>query len=97
MAKKGQKFKKYTDNQRKEIVNKYLNNEASPTMLSEEYNLSIKTIWNWITKYKSNNYNLKDNRPKLSGRHKEESINYKERYEILKNYQTFLKAQRERK
>jgi hypothetical protein len=31
------------------------------------------------------------------GRKKEENINYKERYEILKKYQAFLKAQRERK
>lgn len=97
MAKKGQKFKEYTDEKRMEIINKYLNNESTPMMLSKEYNVSIKTIWNWITKYRCNNYNLKDNRPNLSGRHKEENIDYKERYEILKNYQTFLKAQRERK
>ena len=36
---------------------------------------------------------LKDKR----GRKKEEQIDYKERYEILKKYQAFLKAQRERK
>jgi hypothetical protein len=31
------------------------------------------------------------------GRKKEDEINYKERYEILKKFQTFLKAQREKK
>ena len=31
------------------------------------------------------------------GRNKEENIDYKERYEILKKYQAFLKAQREKK
>ena len=34
---------------------------------------------------------------KNKGRKKEENIDYKERYEILKKYQAFLKAQRERK
>ena len=36
---------------------------------------------------------LKENR----GRKKEKDIDYKERYEILKKYQAFLKAQREKK
>ena len=93
MAKKGQQFKKYTNEERIKIVQEYLNNEATPTMLSKKYEISIKTIW----KYKSNGYNLLDNRPKFSGNRKEENIDYKERYEILKKYQAFLKAQRERK
>ena len=33
----------------------------------------------------------------LKGNRKEENIDYKERYEILKKYQAFLKAQREKK
>ena len=41
--------------------------------------------------------NFKDNRITNSGRRKDENIDYKERYEILKKYQAFLKAQRERK
>ena len=39
---------------------------------------------------------LKNNN-KNKGRRKEENIDYKERYEILKKYQAFLKAQREKK
>ena len=97
MAKKGQIFKTYTNEERIKIVQEYLNNEATPTMLSKKYSISIKTIWNWISKYKSKRYNLLDNRPKMSGNRKEENIDYKERYEILKKYQAFLKAQRERK
>ena len=62
MATKGQKFNKYTEELKLEIVNKYLNNR---------------------------NYN--------KGRRKEDNIDYKERYEILKKYQPFLKAQREKK
>jgi len=95
MAKKGQKFKSFSDELRKEIVGKYLNNEATPTMLAREYKVSLKTIWNWISKYRTG-YNL-ESKNHLKGRKKEENIDYKERYEILKNYQTFLKAQRERK
>ena len=34
---------------------------------------------------------------KNRGRPKEENIDYKERYEILKKYLAFLKAQREKK
>ena len=97
MAKKGQQFKKYTNEERIKIVQEYLDKEATPTMLSKKYEISIKTIWNWISKYKSNRYNLLDNRPKFSGNRKEENIDYKERYEILKKYRAFLKAQRERK
>ena len=97
MAKKGQVFKNYTNEERMKIVNEYLNNEATPTMLSKKYKISVKTIWNWITKYKTQGYNLIDNRPKFSGNKKEENIDYKERYEILKKYQAFLKAQREKK
>ena len=97
MASKGQQFKKYTNEERIKIVQEYLNNEATPTMLSSKYDISIKTIWNWISKYRTKGYNLLDNRPNMSGRRKEENIDYKERYEILKKYQAFLKAQRERK
>lgn len=48
MATKGQQFKKYTNEERIKIVQEYLNNETIPTMLSIKYNISIKTIWNWM-------------------------------------------------
>ena len=91
------KHNKYSNELRLEIVNKYYNNEGSSRSLGKEYNISYKTIDNWIQKHKWTNYNFKDNRVTNSGRRKEENINYKERYEILKKYQAFLKAQRERK
>ena len=64
-------------------------------MLSKEYDISRSTIFKWIKESR----NGKDItiRQKGSGRPKEENIDYKERYEILKKYQAFLKAQRERK
>ena len=97
MAKKGQIFNKYSDELRLEIVTKFYENKGTSRSLGKEYNISFKTIDNWIQKHKRVNYNFKDNRVISNGRKKEVNINYKERYEILKNYQTFLKAQREKK
>ena len=52
---------------------------------------------NWQRKIVKNIDISIDTRSKYSGRKKEENIDYKERYEILKKYQAFLKAQREKK
>ena len=96
MAKKGQKFNEYTNEFKTKIVEEYLTGEATFYSLERKYGISHSTIKNWyynLYKKGININNLKENR----GRKKEENINYKERYEILKNYQTFLKAQRERK
>ena len=50
----------------------------------------------WIRKDKKQG-NLDNDINHARGRKKEENIDYKERYEILKKYQAFLKAQREKK
>ena len=78
-----------------EVITKYFNNEASLNILSKEYNIPRSTIFKWVKQSR----NGKDItiRQKGSGRIKEENIDYKERYEILKKYQVFLKAQREKK
>ena len=78
-----------------EVITKYFNNKASLNMLSKEYNIPRSTIFKWVKQFR----NGKDItiRQKGSGRIKEENIDYKERYEILKKYQVFLKAQREKK
>ncbi len=47
MASKGQKFKKYSDELRKEIVKKYIDGDASSRGLSKEYNIPFKTIDNY--------------------------------------------------
>ena len=96
MASKGQKFNKYSGELKKEIMNKYLNNQGTINSLSKEYNIKIKTVQNWIYKINKKIDITIDNKYKR-GRRKEENIDYKERYEILKKYQAFLKAQRERK
>jgi transposase-like protein len=97
MATKGQKFQKYTKEQREEILNKYFSKEGSSRSLGREYNISYKTIDNWVYKVKIGKDVLKDYRPMYSGNFRDENIDYKERYEILKKYQAFLKAQREKK
>ena len=96
MASKGQKFNSYSDEQRMEIMNKYLSGNYSSSLLSKKYNIPVKTIKNWIYKFNHKNYDLKS-KVHLRGNRKENNIDYKERYEILKKYQAFLKAQRERK
>lgn len=75
-------------------MNEYLSGNYSSSMLSKKYNIPVKTIKTWIYKYNHKNYDLKS-KSHLRGRRKEENIDYKERYEILKKYQAFLKAQRE--
>ena len=93
MAKKGQKFNKYTPEQRKEILDKYFSGQASQGFLAKEYGISRNTIKTWINAYKQDiplGYQKK-------GRPKEENIDYKERYEILKKFQAFIEAQREKK
>ncbi len=97
MASKGQKFNSYSSEIKKDILDKYFSNQGSVLSLAKEYNLSHKTISNWIYKHNHGKDILVDHRPINSGNKKEKDIDYKEKYEILKNYQAFLKAQREKK
>ncbi|MBE6150498.1 MAG: hypothetical protein E7162_01595 [Firmicutes bacterium] len=94
MGSKGQKYNKYSLELKEEIINRYISGDYSSRSLAKEYGISYKTIDNMIYRYKHPEIikSGKKGRPK-----NEESIDYKERYEILKKYQAFLKAQRERK
>ena len=96
MASKGQKFNKYSVELKQEIVQKYLDGKGTARSLGKEYGISYKTIDNMIYRYK--HPELKTGRK--IGRPKEKSLtkeDWKERYEILKKYQAFLKTQREKK
>lgn len=64
--------------------------------LAKKYNVSRNTVWKWIEKDRKQGNQLNDIYHKR-GRPKEKDVDYKERYEILKKFQTFLKAQREKK
>ena len=90
MAKKGQKFNKYSNEFRDKIIDEYFSgNSGGSIYLGKKYNISNYTIDTWIRKYKKQG-NLDNDINHTRGRKKE-------RYEILKKYQAFLKAQRERK
>ena len=96
MAKKGQKFRKFTDEERTEIVNMYLSGEYSYSTLALRYGITKNTIHTMIRNYRNTGTTISRHKGKL----KESDLtkeDYKERYEILKKYQAFLKAQRERK
>ena len=95
MALKGQKFKKYSIEEKEKIIKEY-NKGISSSYLEQKYGISNNTIRQWKYKLRKNGtlINQKRGRPLEKNLTKED---WKERYEILKKYQTFLKAQRERK
>ena len=98
MASKGQKFKKHNSDIKEIILDRYLNGESSVS-LGKEFGISQNTIYNWNRKYNLHP-ELYPGLGKKRGRLKESNLTKedgKERYEILKKYQAFLKAQRERK
>ena len=96
MASKGQKFRRFSDEERTEIVGKYLSGKYSYTTLADEYGISRNTINTMVRKYRNTGTTISEQK----GRPKEKDLtreDYKERYEILKKYRAFLKAQREKK
>lgn len=95
MAKKGQKFKRYTDEEKANIVSEYLEGKESLKSIAEKYGItSRKTVFAWLKKYR----NTGTTDSKKRGRPlKNEEIDYKTRYEILKKYHAFLKEQQEKK
>ena len=99
MARKGQQFNKYSKEFKEELLRKYHEEYISAKALSEEYGIPLQTIKGWLYKAKQGKDIFTDHRQFSSGRPKKEEgdIDYKERYEILKKYQAFLKAQREKR
>ena len=95
MAKKGQKQNPLAYSFKEEIMRRYADGERNPTSLSEEYGVSKKTIQNWI--YKLEHPERFPGFGRKRGRPKNSETDWKERYEILKKYHAFLKAQREKK
>jgi len=96
MASKGQKHNKYSDELKIEIIQKYLEGKESSRSLGKEYGISYKSIDTMIYRYRHPEIKTY---PKV-GRPKEKELtkeDYKERYEIVKKYQAFLKAQLEKK
>ena len=89
--------KHYSDDFKNHIIKEYFEgNNGGSKILAKKYNISFHTIDTWIYKYKRQG-NLNNDINHSRGRKQDKEIDYKERYEILKKYQAFIKAQREKK
>ena len=100
MASKGQKFKKYSTELKNKILKEYLDGLGGECSLAKKYGIPRETIKNSIRKFENGIDIRTDHRKGGSGRPKTKNLtleDYKERYEILKKYQTFLQARREKK
>lgn len=100
MARKGQKFSNYSLEFKEKMLKEYFDGAAAE-YLGRKYSISPSTIKNWIRKLKNgDNLSIDGRGRKATGRPKSKDLtleDYKERYEILKKYQAFLQARREKK
>jgi len=89
--------KHYSTEFKQKIIDEYKSGkEGSYIRIANKYGLSDGTVYHWVVKDRKQGN--QENLPyKRIGRKKDKDIDYKERYEILKKYQAFLKAQREKK
>ena len=99
MANKGQTFRNYSKETKEEIVKRYIEDNVSANALAKEYGIPKGSIKNWVHRHMRGENVFVDTQDTRTGRPKkdETDVDYKERYEILKKYQAFLKAQREKK
>ena len=93
MASKGQKYKKCSPELKEKILREYIGGKSSTT-LEKQYGISQCTIRMWLFNFKHGRVGGKKGRQKSKNLTLED---YKERYEILKKYQAFLQARREKK
>ena len=99
MASKGQKFRKYSAELKLKVLGEYEDGGSTST-LAKKYKISVHTIETWIAMRKKGIDITVEHRKGKSGRPKTKDLtenDYKERYEILKKYQAFLEARREKK
>jgi len=96
MAKKGQKHRKYTVEERETITKEYVSGK-NQGYLSKKYSISIGTLKTWKRKYRRDGHTIpnKKGRPKTS--HLSEIERLRLENDILKKFQVFLKAQQEKK
>lgn len=88
MASKGQKFNKYTKELKEKVILEKITKEMSYSYLSRKYNIPEGTIITWVYQYRQNRGEVIE---KPRGRQKNETTDYKERYEILKKFQAYVK------
>lgn len=95
MARKGQKFNRYDPEFREMILKEYFEgHNGGAKNLAKKYGISPYTIETWIRKRKKPELYHEGGKP---GRKKDSEIDWKQRYQILKKFQAFLRAQRKRK
>ena len=95
MAKKGQKFEKYSIELRLKIVNEKINEGRTYRYLSEKYEVNSKSIETWVRIFRRDGSLDIAKRGRLK---QDKNIDYKEKYEILKKFQEFLEeVDREKK
>ena len=82
MALKGQKFKKYSLEEKEKIIEKY-NEGISSSYLEKEYGISNNTIRQWKYKLRKNGTLVNQKRGRLLEKNLTKE-DWKERYQILK-------------
>ena len=92
--------KHYTTEFKQKIIDEYKSGKSGGYQrVAKKYGLSDDTVYHWVVKDRKQG-TLENDIYRKRGRTKESNLtkeDWKERYEILKKYQAFLKAQRERK
>ena len=88
MARKGQKFRKYSPEFKEKILKEYFDGIHGYGTLAKKYGVSCSTIETWVKKTGKGIDVTVNHRKGNSGRKKAKDLtleDYKERYEILKN------------
>lgn len=94
------KSKKYSDNLKQKVLKEYFEDGTGSKELSCKYGIPSETIRNWIHYHRNPEKfpNLGIGSGALTvGRPKNDEIDWKEKYEILKKFQVFLSARRKKK
>jgi transposase-like protein len=86
------KKRTYSHEFKANVIKEYMAGKGSYKSISEKYGMPLKTVSNLIARYKKTGIVEK---PRHKVRSEEET--YKEKYEILKNFQAFLKEQQGKK
>lgn len=96
MSVKKRKRNKYKPEFKAKMLKEHFDNKISIKELSIRYKTPLKTLWRWVTQTNKGIDITKNNKKGKVGRKKTE-LDWKTKYEILKKYQSFLKAQRKAK
>lgn len=95
MAKKGSKFKKYTDEFKLMVVQEYLTGTISYNRLAKKYNMTSWNIRQWVKKYEASKEDIskafEDQRKFLSGRPRKNDLSLEDKVMRLEAENEFLK------